>query len=66
MGRKHTHTTTVGCECLPVIWTLPFILVFSGVFHVEVRGLMIVVFCERTGIVTPHARVRSNPKKYKI
>ena len=29
-GKKtHTHTT-VGCECVPVIWTLPFI-VFSGV-----------------------------------
>ena len=23
----HTHShTTVGCQCLPVIWTLPFIV----------------------------------------
>ena len=30
---------------------MPFI-VFSGVFHIYVRGLVIFVFCERTGIAT--------------
>ena len=43
---------------------MPFV-VFSGVFHIEVRGLVIFVFCELTGIATLHAR-ESNPKVYKI
>ena len=40
-------------------------VLFSGVFHIEVRGLVIFVFCELTGIATPHTR-ESNPIIYKI
>ena len=43
---------------------MPFV-VLSGVFNIKVRGLVIFVFCELTGIATPHAR-ESNPKIYKI
>ena len=42
---------------------MPFI-VFSGVLHIQVRGLVIFAFCDRTGIATPHAR-GSNPKNIK-
>ena len=42
---------------------MPFV-VFSGVNHILVRGLVIFVLCELTGITTPHAR-ESNPKNIK-
>ena len=65
MGRKYTHTTNCwlrmsACD----LDNTYFFLLCSPEYS---PGLVIFVFCERTGIATPHAR-GSNPKniKYKI